>query len=72
MDSKILNKIAHQIFATENPSINLSAKRIISPFITNKNKPKVMIVTGRVKMTKSGFTKRFKTDNTNATIIADT
>ena len=64
--------MAHQMLSTENPSINLSAKRIINPFITNKNKPKVRMVTGKVKMTKSGFTKRFRIDNTSATIIADT
>ena len=31
-----------------------------------------MIVTGKVKMTKSGFTNRFRIDNTTATIIAET
>ena len=59
------------MLSTENPVINLSAKRIINPFITNKNKPKVTMVTGSVKTTKSGFTKRLRTDKTSATIIAD-
>ena len=59
----MLNKIAHQILSTENPSINLSAKRIINPFRR--------IVTGKVKMIKSGFTKRFRIDNTSTTIIAE-
>ncbi len=67
----MLNNIAHQILATENPSINLSANRIINPFTTNKNKPRVIMVTGKVKITKSGFTRRFSIDKTMATIIAD-
>lgn len=35
--------------------------------ITSRNKPKVTIVIGKVKITKTGLTRRFKTDNTTAT-----
>lgn len=55
---------------TEKPSINLSANKIIKALITSKNNPKVTMVIGKVKMTKIGFTNRFKTDSTTATIIA--
>lgn len=55
---------------TEKPSINLSANNIIKALIIKRNKPKVIMVIGNVKMTKTGFTKRFKTDNTTATIRA--
>ncbi|GAA4971668.1 hypothetical protein GCM10023315_22210 [Algibacter aquimarinus] len=72
MESKTLKSIAHQNVLTEKPSINLSAKRIINAFITNRNKPNVTIVMGNVKMTKIGLTKRFNKDKTTATIIAVT
>ncbi len=55
---------------TEKPSINLSANKIISALIISKNKPNVTIVIGKVKITKMGFTNRFNTDKTTATIIA--
>lgn len=55
---------------TENPSINLSAKSIIKALITNRNRPKVMIVIGKVKIISIGFTNRFKMDKTRATITA--
>lgn len=38
--------------------------------IINKKSPKVTMVMGRVKMTNSGFTKKFKTLITKATIMA--
>jgi len=57
---------------TENPSISLSTKRIIRAFIMSKNSPKVRMVIGSVRITKIGFTNKFKTDNTIATIIAET
>ena len=70
IDSSILNKIAVQILPTANPSINLSANRIIMALITNKNNPKVIIVIGKVNIINSGFTNTFNTDNTAATIMA--
>jgi hypothetical protein len=36
--------------------------------MTNKNKPKVTMVIGKVKITNSGFTSTFKMASTNATI----
>jgi hypothetical protein len=62
--------MAIQILLTENPSINLLARRIINALITNKNSPKVRIVIGKVKITKMGFTIKFKIDKTTATKIA--
>ena len=70
MDKSILNNMAIQMLLTENPSINLSANNIISALITNKNKPKVIIVIGSVRMTNIGFTNKFKIDSTTATITA--
>lgn len=55
---------------TEKPSINLSAKRIITALITNKNNPKVIIVIGKVRIIKIGLIIKFKIDKTTATIIA--
>lgn len=62
--------MAIQILLTEKPSINLSANRIISALITNKNNPKVIIVIGKVNITNIGLTIRFRIDKTTATIIA--
>ena len=70
IDSRMLNNIAIQKLLTENPSISLCANRIIRAFITRRNSPKVMIVMGRVNITKIGLTKRFKIDSTTATITA--
>jgi len=53
---------------TPNPSIKLSASKMIKALIINKNNPKVKIVIGKVKITKSGLTKMFNTANTTATI----
>lgn len=38
--------------------------------MTNKNSPKVTIVTGNVKMIKIGFTKKLSNANTMATVNA--
>lgn len=43
---------------------------MISALIISKNNPNVTMVIGKVKITKTGFTNRFKTDNTMATIMA--
>ena len=68
----MLNSMAVQILLTENPSINLSANNIISALITNKNKPKVTMVIGKVKIIKIGFSNTFKMANTKATTTAFT
>jgi ABC-type branched-subunit amino acid transport system substrate-binding protein len=64
----MLNRIAVQILDTPKPSINLSANIIINALITNKNKPKVKMVIGKVKIIRIGFTKTFKMAKTIATI----
>ena len=66
----MLNRIAVQIPLTENPSINLSANKIIRAFIINKNSPKVTMVMGKVKIIKIGFTNKLRIDKTMATIMA--
>ena len=48
----MLNNSAVQKLETLKPSINLSAIKIIIAFITNKNKPKVIMVTGIVRTPK--------------------
>ena len=68
MESRILKRIAVHILDTPKPSINLSASIIIKAFTTNKNKPNVRIVIGKVNIIKSGFTNTFKTARTTATI----
>ena len=70
MDNRILKSKAVQKLETPNPSINLSAKRIMSALMTNKNKPNVKMVTGNVNMTKMGFTNKFRIAKTMATIKA--
>ena len=70
MDNRMLNSMAIQTPSTENPLIRLSANRIINALTTSKNKPKVTMVIGNVRMMRIGFTKRFNIDNTTATIIA--
>tara|TARA_R110000823_G_scaffold315139_1_gene445881 strand:- start:299 stop:622 length:324 start_codon:yes stop_codon:yes gene_type:complete len=69
-DSSRLKIKAHQMLLTVKPSISLSARRIIIAFIISKKRPKVTMVTGRVKITKIGFTKKFSKLRTTATIIA--
>jgi len=68
MDKRMLKRMAVQILDTPKPSINLSASSIIKAFTTNKNKPNVRIVIGKVKIIRSGFTNTFKTAKTRATI----
>ena len=70
MHNKTLKSNAVQKLETANPSINLSAKSMINAFITKRNKPNVIIVTGKVNRISNGFTNRFKTLNTTATISA--
>jgi|Marorgknorr_s2lv_3_1036020.scaffolds.fasta_scaffold00737_6 hypothetical protein len=51
--------------------MSLFANKIINALTTNKNKPNVTIVIGSVRITKTGFTNKFNTANTKATIIAE-
>lgn len=68
----MLKNSADQKPETAKPSTNLSAKIIITAFITKMNKPKVTKVAGSVKKIKSGLTIIFSNAITTATIIADT
>ena len=47
------------------PSTNLWAIQITIPLIIKRNNPKVSIVTGRVRMIKSGFTDKFSKASTS-------
>ena len=69
-DNNRLKINAHQILLTEKPLISLSASRIIIAFIISKKRPKVTMVTGSVKITKMGFTKKLSKLRTTATITA--
>jgi hypothetical protein len=69
-DNNRLKINAHQILLTEKPSISLSASRMIIAFIISKKRPKVTMVTGSVKITKIGFTKKLSKLRTTATITA--
>lgn len=44
---------------------------MITPLMTNKNKPKVIMVMGSVSKINTGFTSKRNTPKTTATIIAD-
>lgn len=55
---------------TENPSTNSSQSKIMIALMTNKNKPNVKKVTGKVNNTKIGFTKKFNNPKTIATVRA--
>ena len=66
----ILKNNAVQNPSTVKPLTKWSQSRIIAALITNKNNPNVKIVTGKVKRTKIGFTKKFNNPRTIATIKA--
>jgi hypothetical protein len=70
MDNRILNSIAVHKLATENPSIILSASKIIMALIMSRNNPNVTMVIGSVKITRIGFTNTFSMARTAATISA--
>ncbi len=54
--------------STLKPRTIFEHKIMIAAFITNKNKPNVIKVIGKVNNTKIGFTNKFKSPNTKATI----
>ena len=56
--------------STAKPPTILVHNKIIIAFITSKNKPKVITVTGKVRITKIGFIKRLSNPKTTATITA--
>ena len=64
--------MAVQKLETLNPSTSLSANRMMRALMTNKKTPKVIMVIGKVRITKKGFTSKLRIDKTTATIIAPT
>ena len=52
------------------PDTNLSASRMMMTFTTRRKSPRVMIVSGRVKMISSGFTMIFNRASTKEKMIA--
>ena len=67
---KLKNKAVQKPF-TLKPLTILSANNIIIAFITNKNNPKVITVTGIVNSVKMGLITVFKKANTIATKMAE-
>lgn len=63
-------------FLTENPSTSLSVRIMMMAFITSKNNPRVIIVSGIVKRTNNGFIMELRNakiqDTINAVIILST
>jgi len=71
MERIILKNNAPKKPSTLNPSTSFVHNAIIAALITNKKRPKVKMVTGKVKSTRTGFTNKFNNPKTIATIIAD-
>jgi hypothetical protein len=69
IDKTILKNNAVQNESTAKPPTILEQRIIISALITNKNNPKVTIVTGKVKKTKIGLIKVLSNPKTIATNI---
>ena len=65
-----LKSKAHQIFLTSNPVTKESARRIIIALIIKRKSPSVKIVTGKVKITRIGFTIKLSRLSTIATMMA--
>ena len=57
---------------SSNPGTIYAVNQIIPALITRVNSPRVKILIGKVKNTKTGFTKKFKTPVTIETIKAVT
>ena len=70
IDNNKLKSKAHQNPPTLKPSTSLSARKMIITFITNRNNPKVTMVTGSVRITNMGRTIAFRIPKTSATIKA--
>ena len=70
MESNKLNNKAYQKPETPKPSISLSPIKMITALITKRNNPNVIIVTGIVKNTNTGFKNVFNKASTMATIRA--
>ena len=69
-DTTMLNSKAENQLSTSNPLTRPAAHFMIRIFIISKNKPKVRMVIGMVRITSMGFTKVFNSPSTKATINA--
>lgn len=58
------------MLATSKPETSLAANKIIIALTINRNNPKVSMVIGKVKKTKTGLTINCKSAKTTATQIA--
>jgi len=58
------------MFSTPKPATSLSASKMITALMIRRKRPKVRIVTGRVRITRTGFTMKLSKLRTMATIIA--
>ena len=70
MDNTTLNSSAHQKLSTLKPFTRLLAHNTISALITSRNKPIVITVTGKVRITSTGFTIRLSRPSTMASMSA--
>lgn len=66
----MLNSRAYQKPSTVNPSTSEEASMISIAFITNKNKPRVKMVNGIVRITRIGFNNTFRIEIIMAAIKA--
>ena len=69
-DKMILKNNAVQKVSTLNPPTIFVHNKIINAFMTNKNNPKVMMVTGNVSITNIGLINILSNPRTIATINA--
>jgi hypothetical protein len=69
-DSRMLNKTAYQKPSILNPFIKYPVAKMMQALMTNKNKPSVRMVTGKVNIINRGFTVASKIASTIATISA--
>ncbi len=70
IDNNKLNNSAVKKPLTAKPVTNFPAKSIMTAFITNKNKPNVSNVAGKVKNTNKGLTNIFNNAIVKATTTA--
>ena len=70
MERTKANKIAQPKLSTTNPGTIKLASQTKNALITNVNKPRVNIVTGKVSKIRIGLINKFKAPNTTAKIKA--
>lgn len=58
------------MLSTVNPAIKLSASKMMIALIIKRKSPNVIMVTGKVNITRIGFTIKFNKLKTTATIMA--